>query len=300
MRCLQAVVVLAGVATGALRPLRSRALRQPSPRRKAHVSRTALAVPRGGALEPIELAGHVAVGFWSFGSTIAAGRAQMDCVGCLVIAFLGTLGGSTMRDLMLSRRVFWVADPSYLATLGVTSLLTFALYPWIAHNAGFGGTKRTAVQLLLELPDATGMAFYSVYGAWIALHCCPERSGVLVAVLMGLCTSTFASLIADPLCGRTVRLLRAGESLYAAPALLASTIYAVWDGVAPASAVPVGSYVAFAVALVLRVAAVAWDWKLPVWLANGEARTRGGWFSSRRQTFYFERPAGESDEANKS
>ena len=155
MRCLQAVVVLAGVATGALRPLRSRALRQPSPRRKAHVSRTALAVPRGGALEPIELAGHVAVGFWSFGSTIAAGRAQMDCVGCLVIAFLGTLGGSTMRDLMLSRRVFWVADPSYLATLGVTSLLTFALYPWIAHKAGFGGTKRTAVQLLLELPDAT-------------------------------------------------------------------------------------------------------------------------------------------------
>ena len=117
---------------------------------------------------------------------------------------------------------------------------------------------------------------------------------------MGLCTSTFASLIADPLCGRTVRLLRAGESLYAAPALLASTIYAVWDGVAPASAVPVGSYVAFAVALVLRVAAVAWDWKLPVWLANGEARTRGSWFSSRRQTFYFERPAGESDEANKS
>ena len=72
------------------------------------------------------------------------------------------------------------------------------------------------------------------------------------------------------------------------------------DGVAPASAVPVGSYVAFAVALVLRVAAVAWDWKLPVWLANGEARTRGSWFSSRRQTFYFERPAGESDEANKS
>ena len=57
---------------------------------------------------------------------------------------------------------------------------------------------------------------------------------------------------------------------------------------------------AFAVALVLRVAAVAWDWKLPVWLANGEARTRGSWFSSRRQTFYFERPAGESDEANKS
>ena len=305
VRWLNALVAIAAVRPGAaLRQPRRAAAAARRPRSGGNPRvRAALRVSRGGfgGLEPIEVAGHVAVSFWSFGSTIAAGRAQMDAIGSLVTAFFGTLGGSTMRDLILGRRVFWVVDPSYLGTLGLTSLLTFALYPWIAHKANFEGMRRTRAQLLvLEVPDATGMAFYSVYGAWIALHGCAERSGTLVAILMGLCTSTFASIIADPLCGRRIRLLHSGESLYAAPALLAATIYALWDARAPQSATSHGTYVAFAVAVLLRVAGVTWDIKLPVWLANGAARTTRGFFAKKVETVYFEQPASAGDASDAS
>ena len=58
-------------------------------------------------------------------------------------------------------------------------------------RARFEERTRTRAQLLLEVPDAIGMAFYSVYGAYVTLHCCDEANGPLVAVLMGLCTSTY-------------------------------------------------------------------------------------------------------------
>ena len=234
----------------------------------------AAAADAHAAMAPLELAGHVAVAVWAFGATIAAGRAQMDAVGSLVTAFFATLGGSTLRDVILMRRVFWVEDSSYLATLVATRLATFALYPWLARRARFEERKHARTMLLLEVPDAIGMAFYSVYGAYVPLHCCDEANGPLVAVLMGLCTSTYGGLVADPLCGRPIRILQAGETLVALPALLGASVYAAWDAVHPGGDAAAGMYVAATLAFVLRMAAVCYDLKLPVWRARKEAADR--------------------------
>ena len=47
------------------------------------------------------------------------------------------------------------------------------------------------------------------------------------------------------------------------PALLAATVYALWDAYAPESAAAIGKYVAFALAFVLRLSSFAYDIKLP-------------------------------------
>lgn len=248
--------------------------------RAATLPRSLARVPRGGG--NLEVAGHTAVGLWAFSSTVNAGRAKMDAVGCLITALFATLGGSTIRDLCLGRRVFWVRDGSYLATLGITSLVTFFLYPLIEYAArlernelGLRTQRRTALQVLLELPDAMGMAFYSVYGAHIALHCCETHDSPaepLVAVLMGLSTSCFGSFAADMMCQQPLKMLRAGHTLYTLPALLASATYTVWDTYFPGTAQSRGCYVAFAISFLLRMAAVTWEMTLPSWLEGGARR----------------------------
>jgi len=286
MRAWRVFAALACALLGAVRPCA--AARRPLTLRKAAApcsgGRRPLALSLGktlrlrGGAQPIEVAGHTAIGFWAFSMTVAAARARSDAVGGLVIAFFGALGGSTMRDVLLGRQVFWIKDPAYLATLVYTSLATFVLFPRINRYARFDRAGAPAGRrILLEAPDAIGMAFYSVYGAHVALACCgPEfdaPSGPLVAVVMGLLTSTGGCLVGDPLCGKPIRIIQAGESLYAFPALLAALIYALWKTRFPQTA-NVGAFVAFGLAFLLRMAAFTYDLKMPVWLDGRQTRNR--------------------------
>ena len=77
-------------------------------RRRGVTSR--IASLRGGA--STDHVHHVAVALWSFSSTVSAGRAKMDVLGCLIVAFFCTFAGSTLRDLLLGARPFWLVDES--------------------------------------------------------------------------------------------------------------------------------------------------------------------------------------------
>ena len=68
-------------------------------------------------------------------------------------------------------------------------------------------------------------------------------------------------------------MIQAGESLYALPALLAACVYAAWATRLPRSA-RAGAFVAFGLAFALRMAAFAFDLKMPVWLDGRRARRR--------------------------
>ena len=68
-------------------------------------------------------------------------------------------------------------------------------------------------------------------------------------------------------------MIQAGESLYALPALLAACVYATWATARPRSA-RAGAFVAFGLAFALRMAAFAFDLKMPVWLDGRRARRR--------------------------
>ena len=43
-----------------------------------------------------------------------AGRKPFDLFGIVVVALAASLGGGSLRDLLLDRPVFWIADQSYL------------------------------------------------------------------------------------------------------------------------------------------------------------------------------------------
>ena len=49
---------------------------------------------------------------------LVASRKEMDLVGFGLMACLTGVGGGTLRDLLLGRDVFWIADPKPTATFG--------------------------------------------------------------------------------------------------------------------------------------------------------------------------------------
>ena len=64
---------------------------------------------------------------FALSGVILACRTRMDPFGMLVLAAVASIGGGTIRDLVLGvRPVFWVTDPTYLwvvlATVGLSIL----------------------------------------------------------------------------------------------------------------------------------------------------------------------------------
>ncbi len=181
---------------------------------------------------------------------LEAGRKPFDLFGMVVVALAAALGGGSLRDVLLDRTVFWIADQAYLAAAVAAGLATFALVRFV----------RLPGQLFL-LPDAMGLALFTVSGTQVAL-----ALGVpwLVASLMGVVTGVFGGILRDVLCNE-VPLVFSGQ-LYAtaswAGALLLVTltmmgVSAGWAALAGGSLV-----------LVLRLAAIRFDWRLPVFSAR--------------------------------
>lgn len=56
---------------------------------------------------------------------LAASRSQLDIVGFIFIACLTAVGGGTLRDAILNREVFWVADPLALGVASAAAILVF-------------------------------------------------------------------------------------------------------------------------------------------------------------------------------
>lgn len=140
---------------------------------------------------------------------LVASRKEMDLIGFGLMACLTGVGGGTLRDVLLDRPVFWIADP-----LAIWISLTIAVLLFFTAHL----VQRRYPVLLWA--DAVGIALYGVMGAELAGQ---TGAGPLVAVVMGMMTATFGGLLRDVLCGETPLILR--KEVYATAAALAATTH---------------------------------------------------------------------------
>jgi uncharacterized membrane protein YeiH len=195
------------------------------------------------ALQLLDLAGVVV--FAATGALVAS-RKQMDIFGFALLGTVTGVGGGTIRDLLLGRTVFWVADPtSVMVCLAVSTLVFFT-----AH------IPESRYRLLLWL-DAVGLAAVAVRGTQIALD---AGTGSFVAVVMGVITAAFGGIVRDVLGGESPLVLR--REVYVTAALVGATAYVAAQLVVPAGAANVFGFVAgFAV----RGLAIHFNWSLPTY-----------------------------------
>ncbi|WP_295443508.1 trimeric intracellular cation channel family protein [uncultured Thiodictyon sp.] len=195
--------------------------------------------------------GQSAVVLMAAAGVLEAGRKRFDLFGMAIVALAAALGGGTVRDLLLGRPVFWVADQTYLMCALGAALVTFFLARVFVLPAR-----------LFLIPDAAGLALFTVTGTKAALV---WGAPWLVASIMGVTTGVVGGILRDVLCNEE-------------PLVFRGTLYATasWTGAlvliglldldvdARIAAVSAGSAI-----FLLRVAAIRWGIGLPRFRAKG-------------------------------
>jgi uncharacterized membrane protein YeiH len=191
---------------------------------------------------------YAAVVVFALTGALAASRSQLDVVGFIFVACLTAVGGGTLRDLILNREPFWVADPLILLVASAAAVLVF----FTAHR--FESRMRALLWL-----DAFALAVAVPAGVGIALNHGADWPIVLV---MGMITGCLGGLMRDVVCNEVPVVLRQGE-LYVTAAFagaVAAVIVAELGGTAREALLACA-----ALTLTLRAGSLALGWRLPVY-----------------------------------
>lgn len=191
---------------------------------------------------------------FALSGVIEAARKRLDAVGICVVGGLAAFGGGTIRDVLLDRRpLFWIEHAEWIWTL-----LALCIGAMVFMRARHLEPTERAMQW----PDAVGLGLFSASGTQIALD---SGMPAIVAVLFGVVTAVFGGVLRDIVCNEIPRAF-SDHRPYAICAFAGG-----WILVA-AQAVMLADWVALVLAALaasgLRVAALAWNWRLPAWQAT--------------------------------
>jgi len=155
------------------------------------------------------------------------------------------VGGGVLRDLLLDRPPYSIQHwPNITVALVAVAIATPFAHLVLRMN--------TAVLVL----DAIGMGFFATSGAAIAVD---EGASWFAAAIIGMLTAIAGGMLRDVI-AREVPYVMGPDDLYAIPALLGAVTCVLIDYFGPQW---VGVAVGSALATLLRLAALAFHWRLP-------------------------------------
>jgi uncharacterized membrane protein YeiH len=194
--------------------------------------------------------GMTAVAVSAVTGVLEAGRKPIDLFGTVLVALTSALRGGTLRDVLLDRPAFWIADQTHLGCVLLAGLLTFAVVRLVPLPRN-----------LLLIPDAVGLALFTVVGTQIALlYDVPW----LAATFLGVITGVFGGVLRDMLANE-VPLVFSGE-LYGTAAWGGALLYVgLWTAGLSAA---IAAGLAFACIVFVRLAAIRWRITLPTFDAR--------------------------------
>jgi uncharacterized membrane protein YeiH len=155
----------------------------------------------------IELLGTIS---FAISGTFAAVQRRLDPFGILIIAFVTSIGGGTVRDLLLGDTpVKWMRDVNYCLLILVTSIITM-----------FFKRNIKKFKITLFLFDSLGLGLFTVLGIQkgIAFGLSP---GICIA--LGTITGCFGGIIRDTLLNTIPLIFR--KEVYATACIVGGMLY---------------------------------------------------------------------------
>ena len=182
---------------------------------------------------------------------IEAARKKLDIVGMAMVSGLAAFGGGTLRDILLDRRpFFWVENEIWVWIL-ILICIGALLFIRARH---LEPTERA-----MQWPDAIGLGAFTAGGTQLALT---AGVPVVISVIMGVLTAIFGGVLRDIV----VNEIPKAFSDHIPYAVIAFTGGWVVVGL---NLLNVDAFVAVAVGaiftIVLRVLALLFGWRLPIW-----------------------------------
>ena len=143
-------------------------------------------------------------------ATMLAKRLQFDIFGAFFVSFLGSVGGGTLRDLLLNRHpIFWLHDLNYLYFIMVLSTIIQIFYHFLDK-----------LDKSLRWFDALGLAAFTVIGVQAALS---RGMSAPIVMLMGAVTAIIGGVLRDIVCRQIPLVLQ--KEIYMTASLLGSVYY---------------------------------------------------------------------------
>ncbi|WP_313373676.1 trimeric intracellular cation channel family protein [Chishuiella sp.] len=127
------------------------------------------------------------------------------------IGFLTSIGGGTVRDILLSVDIMWIKDVNLLYAAGLGVLLAAIFYKPLLS------LRRTFM-----LFDTLGIALFTIVGMEKALHL---GINPVIAPVMGMFTAVFGSVIRDTMLNELPILFR--KEIYAVACLIGAIVYLI-------------------------------------------------------------------------
>ncbi|MGF1659968.1 MAG: trimeric intracellular cation channel family protein [Rubrimonas sp.] len=194
----------------------------------------------------------VAVFVFAISGALLAGRKGLDLFGMFVCAFFTGVGGGTIRDVLLDRTVFWLADGRYLAAAALATAAVF-----------LAGERVERLNRPLGWADAAGLAVATPLGVAAARGVGAEWP---ILLAMGVITASFGGVIRDVLCREPPMALH--REVYATAALGGAVVnvlvYALTEGRWAAA------LACAAATFAIRAAAMVRGWEAPRWRGFGK------------------------------
>lgn len=163
--------------------------------------------PEFSTTQVIEILGTVS---FAISGSFAALQRRLDPFGVLIIAFVTSIGGGTVRDLLLGDTpVKWMRDVNYCLLILITSILTIFFKKHI---------KKFKVTLFLF--DSLGLGLFTVLGLQKGINY-GLSPGICIA--LGTITGCFGGVIRDTLLN-TIPLIFKKE-IYATACIVGGMLY---------------------------------------------------------------------------
>jgi uncharacterized membrane protein YeiH len=183
--------------------------------------------------------------FAASGATVGV-RKGFDLFGIATMGVLTGVGGGVLRDVLLD-----ITPPQ---SIQHWPNITVALIA-VAVATPFARVMIQMNRYVLVL-DAIGMGFFATSGAAIAVD---ARASWFAAGVIGMLTAIAGGILRDVL-AREVPFVMGPDDLYAIPAMLGAATYVAIDYFGPQW---IGVAIGSALATLLRLAALAFHWRLP-------------------------------------
>ena len=191
----------------------------------------------------LEVLGTIA---FAISGVITATKKRMDLFGILIIATVTSVGGGTLRDLLIGKSpVSWLLDSTFVYIIVATTIVGIIFRKQLRY-----------VRRSLFLFDTIGIALYTVTGVEIALLI---NLDPVICVALGTITACFGGVIRDILCNEIPVIFR--KEIYASACIAGGTLYVIMHHYGIAAGV--NAVVSGLVVVIIRTLAVVYEVQLP-------------------------------------
>lgn len=204
------------------------------------------------------------LGTFSFaisGATMAMNK-KLDAFGVLVIAFVTSIGGGTLRDVLIGNLpVGWLSSEQILLLIFCTAVGTMFFDKYIRK-----------LPTTLFLFDAMGIGLFTIAGVEIA-----EAKGfnIPICITLGTITACFGGVIRDVLLNHVPLIFR--KELYATACIVGAAVY---FGIKAAGLhSEFTTFICIGIIVTLRILAVKYNIRLPAFYSPGDGKDDDTWES---------------------